>query len=151
MNLGSVSETCLIKLSSRHQETTAVTLILQPSQKQRRRRVEMGMKSLSSFTAPVTRRKMMVEICLQFPPPLQWSQSSLTGSVTQHCWSKSHLFYFDFWGKFMWNILFICSAETISTSRTLRGSPASISRAGGRTKEDDFIMPTSWTTLQTNW
>lgn len=61
------------------------------------------------------------------------------------------MFYLDFWCKFMWNILFICSAETISTSRTLRGSPASLSRAGGRTKEDDFIMPTSWTTLQTNW
>lgn len=99
MNLGSVSETNLIKLSSRHQETTAVTLILQPSQKQRGRRVEMGMKSLSSFTAPVTRRMMIVvEICLQFPPPLQWSQSSLTGSVTQHCWSKSHLFLFSTFG-----------------------------------------------------
>jgi len=42
-------------------------------------------------------------------------------------------------------------AETISTSHTLRGSPASLSRAGGRTKDDDFIMPTLWTTLQTSW
>lgn len=43
------------------------------------------------------------------------------------------------------------SAETISTSHTSRGNPASISRAGGRTKGDDFIMQTSWTELQINW
>lgn len=82
MNLGNVSDTYLIKLSSQLKETTAVTLILQPSQKQRRRRVAMAMKSLSSFRARVTRRWMMVKTSLQFPPPLQWNQSSPTGLVT---------------------------------------------------------------------
>ena len=42
-------------------------------------------------------------------------------------------------------------AGTTSTCRTSRRSPASISRAGGRTSAADCIMPTSWTRLRTSW
>lgn len=42
-------------------------------------------------------------------------------------------------------------AGTTSTCHTLRRSPASISRAGGRTSAADCIMPTSWTRLRISW
>lgn len=42
-------------------------------------------------------------------------------------------------------------AEIISTCPISRGSPVSVSRAGGRTRDDGFIILTSWTILQINW
>lgn len=42
-------------------------------------------------------------------------------------------------------------AGTTSTCPTLRRSPVSTSRAGGRTSAAGCIMPTSWTRLRTSW
>lgn len=45
----------------------------------------------------------------------------------------------------------LCSTGTTSIFPTLRRNLVSTSKAGGRTREDDFTTPTWWTRSQTSW